>query len=95
LNKYGFSTDTTGELKVRVNMLAQQQIVEVKKPAHKPRRAHAALSETFGGVDASNPPARKGYREMSAVMERAKLRLAEARGETPDSPPIKEEATLR
>jgi hypothetical protein len=76
-------------------MLAQQQIVETKKPAHKPRRAHAALSETLGTDASKPPPARKGYREMSAVMERAKLRLAEARGETPDSPPIKEEATLR
>jgi hypothetical protein len=81
---------------VRVNMLVQQQTLEPRRPAaHKPRRVHAQLAST-PATPASSASHRKGHRDMAAVVERAQLRLAAARGEAPDSPTaIKEAATLR
>eukprot|EP00854_Cymbomonas_tetramitiformis_P000797 gene797-1277_t len=65
LNKYGFSTETSGELKIRTNVLYHGRNVV-------PRQAPTA--STVAAAPATN------VLRKAAIVERARKRLAEARG---------------
>ncbi|KAK3252231.1 hypothetical protein CYMTET_38474 [Cymbomonas tetramitiformis] len=71
LNKYGFSTETSGELKIRTNVLYHGRNVV-------PRQAPTA--STVAAAPATNVLRKSAPRTMAAIVERARKRLAEARG---------------
>ncbi|GMH40514.1 hypothetical protein BSKO_08418 [Bryopsis sp. KO-2023] len=66
LNKYGFETESSGKLKVRVNSIVQQKSHQTEL-----RRGTSMMEDSLGLPRDTS---------LSAVVERAKTRLREARG---------------
>mmetsp|Transcript_127 Transcript_127/g.312 ORF Transcript_127/g.312 Transcript_127/m.312 type:complete len:585 (-) Transcript_127:217-1971(-) len=82
LNKYGFVTDASGEVKIRTNMLLHGRAVV---PVQKPKKHQAQTTQAVKTSQITKAPV-SGPRSMAEIVERARKRLAETRGGGQEKP---------
>mmetsp|Transcript_7138 Transcript_7138/g.12372 ORF Transcript_7138/g.12372 Transcript_7138/m.12372 type:complete len:611 (+) Transcript_7138:335-2167(+) len=84
LNKYGFAADASGEVKVRTSMMYHgRTVVAAYKKVHVSAMGEGRANKLVNkAVEELKAPS-SGPRSMAQIVERARLRLAEARRDPP------------